>query len=430
MRCSLVIASALLTSVLLAQDVTLQGLTSGDFRFKDIGGQLYAQSFINSYSYATANVVLRLDTPGLNYFDGAIVASGLKPNFAYQIKIDGNPSKGGITPFDDAANETIGYLGRWWRLWPGTPWNAPDSEYVANKNNPNYAYQGYLVVAFFVTDAQGNANLRFVGNNSYHVLWRTDQRSPAPNDGPRLAVTVPATAGNPAYGTSVPARQFSLYGEWEPTRPLPGTLALPWGHYKCHLYLTEESFHDSGAQAGYWALAMSAPLEFNIPTLQSQLQVAISVTIGPSASIAWGAGTTGKQTGDITPLDWTVRGANGAELSLSRTYVSSDAYNNLALKIANSSNTGTNARVSAAVPESGGWSIASAPAADTFALKAQLGANSQLALTTAAQELTGTTRLAKGADQALVLTVQTPTGITKNAGAPTTIFVALTASPE
>ena len=407
----------------------MQGVTSGNFRFRDIGGQLYSQSFINGYSYAAANVVFKLDTPGLNYLGGSIVATGLKPNFAYQIKLDGNPSKGGITPPDDVGNEIIGYRGRWWRMWPN-PWNATDSEYNANKDNPNYAYEGYLLVAFFVTDAQGSANLCIAGNNSYHVLWRMDQRSPAPNDGPPLAVTVPGTAGNPAYDVSVSARQYSLYGEWEPTRALPGTLTLPDGHYKAHLYLTEESFHDNSSQGGSWAAAMSAPLEFDIPTPQT-LQVVISVTIAKSVSIAWGGGTTGKQPGDTSWLDWFVRNQFGGFLGLGETCVSNDLYNNLTAYVENTSNTGTNARVFGAVPITGAWDIAPATGPDTFTLKAQLGTNTLQTLTKAPQELTDVTRLAKGADQALVLILMTPTAITKlPAFGRNDMFMTLTASSE
>jgi len=67
---------------------------------------------------------------------------------------------------------------------------------------------------------------------------------------------------------------------------------------------------------------------------------------------------------------------------------------------------------------------------DTFAIKAQLGTNPQAALAATAQELTGTATLAKGADQPLVLTVMTPTDITRDGGMEKTIFVVLTATPE
>jgi len=275
MRCALSGVPAILTFVLAAQDVVLQGLTDGNYRFKDIGGQAYALSFTSDYSYVAANVTVSLDSPGLEYLAGVVMASGLKPNFAYQLKLTGNPSKSGMSDADDASNEVFGYRGRWWRLQPN-PANSNDADYNANKDTPGYVYEGYILIAFFVTDQLGNANVRFAGNNSYHVLWRTDQRQPSQNDGLPLDVSVPDTTDNPAYDAAVPARQFSLYGEWEPTRALPGTLELPLGHYRCRLFLTEESFHDTGPLGGQWAVAMSAPLGFDIPTMESLLPLTIT----------------------------------------------------------------------------------------------------------------------------------------------------------
>jgi len=162
----------------------------------------------------------------------------------------------------------------------------------------------------------------------------------------------------------------------------------------------------------------------------NDMQVVVWLTIPKSVSIAWGAGTTGKTAGDVTPLDWTVKDATGDQLGHGETCASNDAHNNLAINLENTSKTGTNARVSAAVTDSGGWSIGSAPTTDTFAIKAQLGTNALATLTAAAQELTGTARLPPGADQPLVLTVMTPTDITRNAGVQKTIFVTLTATPE
>lgn len=270
MRRNLVCILAVLGGILHAQDVVLSGLTDGNFRYQDIGGQPYSAALTSSYSYASAQVTLSLDTPGLNHLAGLVTATGLKPNFAYQIKITGNPSRLGLTDADDAANEIIGYRGRWWRIQPN-PANSNDADYNAHKDDPTYIYEGYLLIAFFVTDSQGNASVRFTGNNSYHVLWRTDQRQPTANDGPLLSVTVPDTTGNAAYDSAVPARQYELYGEWEPTRALPGALELPDGHYRARLFLTEESFHDYGPQGGMWAVAMSGAVEFDIPT-----------TVGPS----------------------------------------------------------------------------------------------------------------------------------------------------
>jgi len=267
MRTWLVLVAACLCACLGArgQDVQLQGPTGGNYRFKDIGGQLYAQSYISSYSYPTGTVVVTLDRPGLRYLAGSVTATDLKPNFAYQIKLTGNPSASGMSDADDATNETLGYLGRWWRISPN-PANSNDADYVAHKDTPGYVFEGYAMIAFFVTDAQGNANVRFEGNNSFHVLWRTDQRTQGANDEPVTPVTIPNTTVNPACDAGVAARSYGLYDEWEPTRVVPGTLEMPTGHYRCRMFLTEESFHDTGTFAGQWAVAMSAPLEFDIPT--------------------------------------------------------------------------------------------------------------------------------------------------------------------
>ena len=154
------------------------------------------------------------------------------------------------------------------------------------------------------------------------------------------------------------------------------------------------------------------------------------MTLPKSVNIAWGAGTTGKTAGDVTPFDWTVQDATGSQLACGETCVSNDANNNVTMNLESISNTGTSARVFAAVANSGGWNIAAAPATDTFVIQAQLGGNGLATLAAAAQELTGTATLAPGADQALVLTVMTPTGITKNSGVQNPIFVALTATSE
>jgi hypothetical protein len=93
-------------------------------------------SYENSYSNPAqaTRVVLSYDTaPNVPYFVGHIRAEGLKPNFAYQIKIAGKPiygarghgphttrnAAGQITVLPDGggedwANEQLGRVGRWW----------------------------------------------------------------------------------------------------------------------------------------------------------------------------------------------------------------------------------------------------------------------------------------------------------------------------
>lgn len=265
MRRVLSAAFVLCASVSAADPAVLLPLSGGTFRYKDVAGQAYAASFISAFSYDHADVRVTLESNG-TYLTGALGATGLKPNFAYQIKLIGLPSRDPAIPAesaDDATNERIGRLGRWWRAQPN-PANSNDADYDANKDTPGYLYDGYLLMAFFVTDAEGKAQVNFVGNNSYHVLWRTDQRPPSAQDGPRSDVTLAATAGNPAYDVSLAARAATLYGEYESTRALPGKLEMPVGHYRCKFLLTEESFHDYGALGGNWAHAMSALVEFDM----------------------------------------------------------------------------------------------------------------------------------------------------------------------
>ncbi len=247
-----------------ALEFSPQPILGGVFRFKDCNGRTFGADFIQNYSYANANVTVNLDSSKQPYLSGSIDATGLKPNFAYQVKLSGrntklNPGGGG----DDATNERLGLIGRWWRAYPN-PGNAKDDDYFAHKDDPTYAYSGYLIIGFFITDGTGAASVHLEGDNSFHVLWRTNQRTPNPNDGPVFTFTLPSTAGNPAYDTASPAMPLGIYGEWEPTRALPGTLIMPDGHYACDFVLTEESFHDIGANAGNWTAALGAPIEFDI----------------------------------------------------------------------------------------------------------------------------------------------------------------------
>jgi hypothetical protein len=269
--CGTFLAAAVMSQLSSAAlDLALKPATGGTFRFKDIGGQAFSSSFAAAFNYANSSVLVTIDDRTDLFLSGRIKATGLKPNFAYQIKLSTRSSKAATNDeeraqLDDVTNERLGRLGRWWRFAPN-PANALDADFDRDKDLDGYIYGGYLIIGFFVTDPDGNADLAFSGNNSFHVLWRTDQRQPSINDGPPQTVTIPETTGNAAYDTFVAARNIGLYGEHEPTRALPGKLAMPLGNYRCEINLTEESFHDGGANAGNWATAMYAPLQFSIPT--------------------------------------------------------------------------------------------------------------------------------------------------------------------
>lgn len=238
------------------------------YRWMDIADNLYASTYQQAkpYPYDSASVSLTYQATAAT-FTGTLNAAGLKPNFAYQMKLVGKPD------VNNWANEQIGYAGRWWRQQP-TPGNSSDADYNAHKNDPGYVYQGYLLFDFFVTDQQGNASVTFAADSSFHVLWATPDstgpgtghRSHGVNDGPvrYTDFTASPLTNSVAYGVDYGAARVGIYGEHEGGRALPGTLALTPGDYNCQFILTEESFHQSGL-GGYWAGAMGADsVEFTI----------------------------------------------------------------------------------------------------------------------------------------------------------------------
>lgn len=233
------------------------------YRWMDIADFLYATGYQGFFNYDQPDVKLSFCDISPT-FKGTLVASGLKPNFAYQVKLVGKPTKLWGGAGDDWANEQIGYAGRWWRNQP-EPGNADDADYEAHKDDPSYIYEGYLLFDFFVTNEQGGANVNFSADSSFHVLWATHDstndglghRDPHPEDGPVTYTEFTASPlTNPdAYAADYSSAQVSIYAEWEPDRALPGQLVPPSGPYNCQFVLTEESFHQTGL-GGYWAGAM------------------------------------------------------------------------------------------------------------------------------------------------------------------------------
>jgi hypothetical protein len=139
------------------------------------------------WSYANnPRVILTYDTtPGVPYFVGRIDATGLKPNFCYQLKLLGKPVKGSRgwgAEGDDVANERLGYAGRWWcDSSHASQTNFDDSHYLnyyknapAN-GNPVHNIYGYQYIGMFVTDRFGEAHVSFNGQYSYHVTWASWQ---------------------------------------------------------------------------------------------------------------------------------------------------------------------------------------------------------------------------------------------------------------
>jgi hypothetical protein len=88
----------------------------GNFCRLDVANQPYGSNFIDTYDYTQADVTVSCEVVA-GILQGTLMAFNLKPNFAYQLKLAGNPD------LDTDSNERIGLAGRWWQEeWNGTEW--------------------------------------------------------------------------------------------------------------------------------------------------------------------------------------------------------------------------------------------------------------------------------------------------------------------
>lgn len=259
--------------------VTLEGFTTGAFRWKDIGGNLYSAAYQAAYRYTQALVQVTYSTTG-TVLRGTVTAGNLKPNFAYQLKLSGIPES------HPEANENLGFSGRWWREeWNGAQWanggnlntkgdgsfpNPNDVWYMAHCGDPaagsptglKYRFTGYRPFGYFITDANGGATVAFTMRDAYHVLFGNWQGGPGADDGPmKWHRFDPDPAVHPAYDTDYPATTKGVFGEWE--RLPKGKIGIAPGEYNLEFLLTEESFHESGLGGG-WAHAVRGPARFTI----------------------------------------------------------------------------------------------------------------------------------------------------------------------
>jgi hypothetical protein len=249
---------------------------SGSYRWLDVASQAYGTNYQQTYAYSQATVNVAFDTSG-STLRGTLTATNLKPNFAYQLKLEGTPGT--------ADNEKIGYAGRWWQEeWNGAAWvngqnlnnkgdgsspNPNDDTYldrrdIQDSTSPTghkYRFTGYLLFDYLITDSNGAATLQFETGSSYHVLFKTTQQSNTASDGPTKTATFGPTSP-PAYNTVYSSTTVSIFGEWE--RLPPGQVNLQPEIYNCQMILTEESFHETAALAGSWAGAMTANINFSI----------------------------------------------------------------------------------------------------------------------------------------------------------------------
>ena len=232
-------------------------------RWMDIADYLYSSAFQGAFQYAD-NTVTVTYTPShsIPQFTVDAPAHALKPNFCYQMKLVG-PAE--ILPAADPhtfspTTYALGSHGRWW-CETGS-WNVADADMASHVG---HTLRGYLYIEFFVTTADGSAHFTSGTTNSYHVTWKSSQRVHNTNDGPARQLTITPAVGW-AYDVAQAPTQIGLYGEWEPTRTLPGQMSLPVGSYSgVEFRLTEESFHSSSLSGGTWWTAMATdPLSFEV----------------------------------------------------------------------------------------------------------------------------------------------------------------------
>lgn len=235
-------------------------------RWLDIDDRRY-HDFINhigttqEFSYTKSRVVLsyNLQQTGV-VFRGHIEAEGLKPNFAYQMKLCGKPSfgnRGWGAQGDDKTNDDIGYQGRWWddTVQQGGWDDYYRSLYLKAPLSKRHSMVGYLFVGDFVTDEQGKASHDFACDRPLHITWQDKQITKLKHL-PAGTFSVGSTAvPYLGYGGPQAMRTVKLWYEHEANRGLH--VKLPAGKYNCRFLITEESFHSKISAGGHWLTVLA-----------------------------------------------------------------------------------------------------------------------------------------------------------------------------
>lgn len=248
-------------------------------RWRDIAGAPYDHGVRARFTYSDtdrhrAEVDYESEAPTLR---GTISTMGLKPSFAYQVKLVGLRPISGTTEAENAhdpltlSSWRLGTIGRWW--CEDCDWNLLDRE-LADHIDEGHEIFGYLLFDWFVTDERGDAGHRFALDSSLHVLWRVDQRERGRRDSAPRWYTVerPPRFYPPGFANTV--EEVGLYAEWAPDRPLIGEARLAPGAYHVGMNLTEESFHDNMDEermlpgGGFWARVLQAELQFEVSAVE------------------------------------------------------------------------------------------------------------------------------------------------------------------
>lgn len=229
-------------------------------RWADVAGNFYCEDFVRSFSYEpvgtnTPRMFVRVDSPAPT-LRGRLELRGMKPNFAYQIKVRGRYE------VDPEGFRRIGYAGRW-RL-PGGGTNFTDRDFETAPNKADVT--AYVLFDYVVTDQNGNAARDFAMDSSLHVLWNVNRQDVQP---PAREVTpFIVDASDPAVYVR-PKATLGIERIWaEPEAARYGrgqkTVRLPEGRYQAEIVLTEESWHTIGNDSGFWATVAGAHVDFTI----------------------------------------------------------------------------------------------------------------------------------------------------------------------
>ena len=235
-------------------------------RWLDIDdGRFHA--FINTlgtpdeFVYRVGQVVLTYDfRQNGGVFRGHIEARGLKPNFAYQLKLCGKPMSGvrGWGRFgDDKSNAALGFQGRWWddSDQKGGFDDYYRSLYVKAAPPRRHSMVGYVFIGDFVTDEAGSAGTDFVADTPLHITWQDKQKVPFKHHEAGVWAIQSTQKPFRGYGSAFAPRTIKLWYEHEKGRP--GHLKLPAGRYNCRLLVTEESFHSKTTAGGRWLTVLA-----------------------------------------------------------------------------------------------------------------------------------------------------------------------------
>lgn len=228
-------------------------------RWCDIAGNIYSSAFIAAFDYerpSTNGPIVRVKVEKKSdTFRGLLEAHGLKPNFAYQIKLRG------IFAHRESF-EAIGFAGRW-RL-PGWYTNYRDEDYLAY--NKKEEVESYIFFDYFVTDSKGQAIRDFALDSCLHVIWSGSHQRLADREEDLLPAIV--WAADPAVYAR-PKTQGTIERIWSEVespryKSVDQKRFLPAGEYHAELVLTEESFHSWYRDGGYWATVLKVPVDFTV----------------------------------------------------------------------------------------------------------------------------------------------------------------------